>query len=68
MEKVLDFIVKRKNVVLATVDSDKPKLRVFQIMKQDGASFYFATNKGKEVYTQLQRNGNVEFIAMDGNV
>lgn len=68
MKKVLDFTVKHKNVVLATVDGDKPKLRVFQIMKQVGASFYFTTNKEKEVYTQLQRNCNVEFIAVDGNV
>lgn len=68
MKKALDFISRHKNVVFATVDGDMPKLRVLQIMKQEGAVFYFAVNSGKEVYQQLQSNNNVEFVAMDGNI
>lgn len=64
----MDFISRHKNVVFATVDGDMPKLRVLQIMKQEGAVFYFAVNSGKEVYQQLQSNNNVEFVTMDGNI
>lgn len=68
MKKALDFISRHKNVVFATVDGNMPKLRVLQIMKQEGAVFYFAVNSGKEVYQQLQSNNNVEFVTMDGNI
>lgn len=68
MKKALDFISRHKNVVFATVDGDMPKLRVLQIMKQEGAVFYFAVNSGKGVYQQLQSNNNVEFVTMDGNI
>ena len=51
-----------------TTDKDKPKIRVFQIMKQEGHTLYFATSPHKEVYRQLQENPNIELLAMDGNV
>ena len=35
MEKAFDFLSKHKDVAFATVEQDKPKIRVFQIMKQD---------------------------------
>lgn len=68
MKKALDFISRHKDVVFATVDGNMPKLRVLQIMKQEGAVFYFAVNSEKEVYQQLQSNNNVEFVAMDSNI
>lgn len=34
MEKAFDFLNKHKDVAFATVKQDKPKIRVFQIMKQ----------------------------------
>ena len=49
MKKALDFISRHKDVVFATVDGNMPKLRVLQIMKKEGAVFYFAVNSEKEV-------------------
>lgn len=68
MEKVFDFLSKHKDVAFATVEQDKPKIRVFQIMKQKGNTLYFATSPHKEVYRQLQANPNIELLAMDGNI
>ena len=68
MEKVFDFLSKHKDVAFATVEQNKPKIRVFQIMKQEGHTLYFATSPHKEVYWQLQENPNIELLAMDGNI
>ena len=68
MEKAFDFLSGHKDVAFATVEQDKPKIRVFQIMKQEGHTLYFATSPHKEVYRQLQENPNIELLAMDGNI
>lgn len=69
MEKALDFLTKHRDVAFATIGEDnKPKLRVFQIMKQKDNTFYFATSKKKEVFQQLKKNPYVELLAMDGNI
>lgn len=69
MEKALDFLAKHKDVAFATIGTDnKPKLRVFQIMKQKGTVLYFATSKNKEVFQQLKENPYVELLAMDGDI
>lgn len=68
MEKVFDFLSKHKDVAFATVEQNKPKIRVFQIMKHEGHTLYFATSPHKEVYRQLQENPNIELLAMDGNI
>ena len=36
MEKAFDFLSTHKDVAFATVEQDKPQIRVFQIMKQEG--------------------------------
>ena len=56
MEKAFEFLSSHKDVAFATVEKekDKPKIRVFQIMKQEGHTLYFATSPHKEVYRQLQ--------------
>ena len=43
-------------MAFATVEGDKPKIRVFQIMKREKDTLYFATATHKEVYQQLQKN------------
>lgn len=63
-----EFLKTNKDVAFATVEGCKPKLRVFQIMKQDGHTLYFVTAPGKEVYRQLQNNPNVEILAMKENI
>lgn len=68
MEKAFDFLSTHKDVAFATVEQDKPKIRVFRIMKQEGHTLYFATSPRKEVYRQLQENPNIELLAMDGNL
>lgn len=67
-EKAFDFLSTHKDVAFATVEQDKPKIRVFQIMKQERHTLYFATSPRKEVYRQLQENPNIELLAMDGNL
>ena len=68
MKEVFDFLSKHKDVAFATVEQDKPKIRVFQIMKQEGHTLYFATSPHKEVHHQLKQNSNVEILAMSGNI
>lgn len=68
MDKAFEFLKTNKEVAFATVENDKPKIRVFQIMRQEGRTLYFATSPHKEVYQQLQRNRNIELLAMRGNV
>ena len=40
MEKAFDFLSGHKEVAFATVEQDKPKIRVFQIMRQEGHTLY----------------------------
>lgn len=68
MEKAFDFLSRHRDVAFATVEGDRPKIRVFQIMELDGRTLYFATSPRKEVYRQLQANPNVELLAMAGDV
>lgn len=68
MEKILIFLSAHRDVAFATVEGDKPKIRVFQIMKREKDTLYFATATHKEVYQQLQKNPFVELLAMDGNI
>ncbi|SDD95164.1 pyridoxamine 5'-phosphate oxidase family protein [Riemerella columbipharyngis] len=68
MKKAFDFLLQHKEVALATVENNKPKIRVFQIMKQEGNTLYFATSPHKEVYRQLLTNPQIELIAMEGNI
>ena len=67
-EKAFDFLSGHKDVAFATVEQDKPKIRVFQIMRQEGHTLYFATSPRKEVYRQLRENPHVELLAMDGDI
>lgn len=68
MEKAFEFLKANKAVAFATVEDGKPKIRVFEVMKQQGNTLYFTTAPGKEVYKQLQENPNVEILAMKGNI
>ena len=62
MEKAFDFLSKHKDVAFATVEQDKPKIRVFQIMKQESHTLYFATSPHKEVHHQLKQNSNWKYL------
>ena len=68
MEKALKFLCEHKDVALATSEDNIPKLRIFQIMKQEGNVLYFATSEKKAVWQELRKNPNVELIVYDGNI
>jgi len=68
MEKAFEFLKQHRDVAFATVEDNKPKIRVFQIMKQERHTLWFATSPHKEVFQQLQSNPYIELLAMDGNI
>lgn len=68
MEKAFIFLAKHKDVAFATIEGDRPKIRVFQIMKRENNTLYFATAPHKEVYQQLHLCPFVELLAMAGNI
>ncbi|WP_455069459.1 pyridoxamine 5'-phosphate oxidase family protein [Prevotella aurantiaca] len=68
MKEALDFLKHHKDVAFATCEGNRPKIRTFQIMCQEGSTLYFATSEKKEVYKQLQQNPHVEILAMEDKV
>lgn len=68
LQNALDFLREHKDVAFATCDGNLPKVRVFQIMKQEGTTLWFATSAKKDVYKELQRNLNVELLSWAENV
>lgn len=68
MQEAFDFLKQHKEVAFATVSGNRPFIRVFQVMKIEGTTLYFATSPKKEVYGQLLENPNVEILGMDGNI
>ena len=50
MEKALSFLSRHKDVAFATVEENKPKIRVFQIMKREKETLYFATATHKKKF------------------
>lgn len=63
LQTALQFLSDHNEIAFATCKGDFPKLRVFQIMKQEGTILYFATSTEKQVYLELQANPNVELLA-----
>ncbi len=69
MEEALQFLRDNKEVAFATVGGgNRPKIRMFQIMKMDGNTLYFATAPTKRVYAELQDNPAIEILAREVNV
>ena len=68
LQQALDFLRNHKEVALATCEGNLPKLRVFQIMKQEGNVLYFSTSSRKAIWQELQANPNVELLAYANNV
>lgn len=66
--ETFDFLKENKEVAFATVNNGRPSIRIFQIMKIEGTTLYFATSTKKEVYTQLKENPAVEILAYKGNI
>ena len=68
MLQALEFLRDHKEVAFATSDGHLPKLRIFQIMKQECNVLYFATSQEKAIYRELVKNPNVEVLAYYDNV
>ena len=67
-DKAIQFLKDHKEIAFATSEDDCPKLRIFQIMKQEGHILYFSTSAEKAVYKELRSNPNVEVLAYAGNI
>ena len=63
LNKALQFLNEHNEIALATCEGNLPKLRMFQIMKQEGTLLYFATSSKKAVWRELKENPNVELLA-----
>ncbi len=57
-DKAIQFLKDHKEIALATSEGNLPKLRIFQIMKQEGHVLYFATSAKKAVWHELRQNPN----------
>ncbi len=66
MKQALDFLRNHIEVAFATCEGNRPRIRIFQIMKMDDTTLYFATSPAKEVYKQLRQNPYVEVMASEG--
>lgn len=64
----MEFLKTHNDVAFATVEGDRPKIRVFRIMLQEGTVLYFATSPRKEVYRQLQADPYAELLAMESDI
>ena len=68
MQQALQFLQDHNEVAFATSDGHLPKIRMFQIMKQECNVLYFSTSAEKAVYRELKENPNVEILAYADNV
>ena len=68
LQTALEFLRKHNEITFATTDGTSPKLRIFQIMRQEGTTLYFATSAKKAVWQELQANPNVELLAFVDNI
>ena len=60
MQRALDFLKNHVEIAFATSEGNRPHIRIFQIMKMEGSTLFFATSPEKEVYRQLLENPLVE--------
>ena len=63
IQQALQFLRDHNEIAFATCEGNLPKVRIFQIMKQEGTVLYFATSPEKAIWKELQANPNVEVLA-----
>ena len=68
LQKALEFLHKHNEITFATTDGTSPRLRIFQIMRQEDSTLYFATSAKKAVWHELQANPNVDLLAFADNI
>ncbi len=68
VKAVADFLIKSQVQYLATIGlDDKPKVRPFQFMLEEGGRLYFCTSNQKPVFKEMQEHPYVEFCASGAN-
>ncbi len=68
MSAVVDFLIKSQVQYLATIGlDDKPKVRPFAFMLEEGGRLYFCTSNQKPVFKEMQKHPYVEFCASGEN-
>lgn len=68
MQEALDFLRSHNEIAFATCEGNLPKIRMFQIMKQEGMVLYFSTSAEKAVWKEIMQNPNVEVLAYADNI
>ena len=68
IQQALQFLHDHNEIAFATSDGNLPKIRIFQIMKQEGNVLYFSTSTEKAVWKELMQNPNVEVLAYADNI
>ena len=68
LQQALQFLQDHNEIAFATCEGNLPKIRIFQIMKQEGTVLYFATSTEKAIWKELQANPNVEVLAYADNI
>ncbi len=68
IEQAIEFLREHPEGVLATVANNRPQTRVFQVMKIEYTTLYFATAPQKSVWQQLQANPSIEFLSLCGSI
>ena len=67
IEKVNSFLDEAKTFYFLTTDGDKPKGRPFGFHLLEGDRLYFGCGTFKNVFSQLEKNPNVEVLAVCGD-
>jgi uncharacterized pyridoxamine 5'-phosphate oxidase family protein len=68
VDAITDFLIKSQVQCLATIGlDDKPKVRPFQFMREEGGRLYFCTSNQKPVFKEMQKHPHVEFCASGPN-
>ena len=68
LQQALDFLKGHNEVAFATCEGNLPKIRVFQIMKQEGNVLYFSTSSKKAIWQEMMKNPNVELLVYADNI
>ena len=63
MEEVKNFLKECGSYYLATIDGDVPRVRPFGTVEIFEGHLYIQTGKNKDVFKQIEKNGNVEICA-----
>ena len=63
MEEVKKFLKECGAYYLATIDGDVPRVRPFGTVEIFEGHLYIQTGKNKDVFKQIEKNGNVEICA-----